>query len=125
MAETASLQESGITPEKGKWYRLLTDFGEGVGMLTRTRRYRPAGAEGDVEGDRMLYVLDVAAPATHGIGYANEDSVVALWLSQSGPGRLSAHHISLPLSQFCDLTGEGEEPPEWADWQAQQSAGER
>lgn len=125
MAATKSLKKAGTQPEKGQWYKLLADYGVGVGMLTKTWRYRPAGAEKDIDNPRMLRVLEIMQPATHGIGYATEDSVLALWLAQSGPGRLAAHHISLPLSQFVELVGAGQEPPEWADWQAQQSAGER
>lgn len=124
MTATKSLAEAGVLPEKGKWYRLLSDFGVGVGMLTRAHRYRPAGSETDIESDRMLLVLDVVESATHGVGYAYEDSVLSLWLAQTGPGRLSAHHLSLPMTQFTELVGAGEEPPEWQDWQNQLTAGE-
>ncbi|MFV0135503.1 hypothetical protein ACLGIH_20165 [Streptomyces sp. HMX87] len=123
MAELKSLAETEDTPAKGQWYRLLSDFGEGVGMLTRTHRYRPPGGDEVQEHGRMLLVLDVVAPATAGVGYSAEDTVVAMWLEQTAPGRLSQHHISLPESQFCALVGPGEEPPEYADWQAQMAGG--
>lgn len=119
MAAIKSLTETEDTPAKGKWYRLLSDFGEGVGMLSRTRRYRSPGSDEVQEDDRMLLVLEVVEPATAGVGYSAEDTVVAMWLEQTAPGRLSQHHISFPQSQFCDLVGPGEEPPEYRDWQAQ------
>jgi hypothetical protein len=119
VAEFKSLAETGDTPTRGKWYRLLSDFGEGVGMLTRTHRYRTPGSDEFQESDRMLLVLAVVEPATAGVGYSAEDTVVAMWLEQTAPGRFSQHHISFPESQFAELVGPGEEPPEYADWQAQ------
>lgn len=121
MADTVSLAESGDTPVRGQWYRLLADVGEGVGKLTRTHRYRAPDSDETREVDRHLLVLDVVEPATAGVGYSAEKSVLAMWLGQAAPGRLSQHHIALPMTQFCDLVGPGEEPPEWADWQAQQA----
>ena len=69
----------------------------------------------------MLLVLAVVEPATYGVGYSAEYSVVAMWLVQNAPGRFSQHHISFPMSQFTELVAAGEEPPEYADWQAQQA----
>ncbi|MFE2539040.1 hypothetical protein [Actinacidiphila glaucinigra] len=124
MAETPqSLADTGAVPEKGSWYQLLADFGEGVGMLTRTHRYRPAGEEDVQESDRQLLALDIVAPATAGVGYSAEETVLCLWLESAGPGRLAMHHISFPRSQFVELVGAGEEPPQWAAWQAQQAGG--
>lgn len=120
-APTKSLKKAKETPERGKWYRLLEDFGEGVGMLTKTRRYRPAGSDVVQEGDRMLLVLAVVEPASYGVGYSPEYTIVAMWLEQTGPGRITQHHISFPMTQFTELVGPGEEPPEYADWQAQQA----
>jgi hypothetical protein len=114
-----SLAQARDTPARGQWYKLLSDVGEGVGMLTRTHRYRPPGADEAQESDRQLLVLDIVEPATAGVGYSAEETVIAMWLEQTAPGRLSQHHISFPMSQFTDLVGPGEEPPEWADWQAQ------
>ncbi|MEV7902162.1 hypothetical protein [Streptomyces anulatus] len=123
MAVIKPLSETGATPKKGQWYTLLDDFGEGVGMLTRKRGHRVADQEQDVrEDDRQLLVLDVLEPATYGVGYSSEQTVLCMWLEASAPGRLSQHHISFPLSQFTDLVGLGQEPPEWVSWQAQQSA---
>lgn len=122
MAETKSLAETEVTPVRGKWYRLLADFGEGVGMLTATHRYRTPGSEEIQESDRMLLVLAVVEPATYGVGYSPEHTVVAMWLEQTAPGRFSQHHISFPMAQFTELVGPGEEPPEYADWQTQTAA---
>lgn len=122
MAAIKTLKKSGTTPEPGKWYTLLADFGEGVGMLTQKRRYRGGKQQTAQESDRQLLVLDILEPATYGVGYTSEKSVLCMWLEASAPGRLSQHHISFPLSQFIELAGQGQEPPEWADWQAQQSA---
>ncbi|MGW3153723.1 hypothetical protein [Streptomyces sp. NPDC001089] len=122
MANSTSLAESGDTPVRGQWYRLLADFGDGVGMLTKTHRYRSPGGEDFQESDRMLLVLAIVEPAAHGVGYSPEYSVVAMWLEQSAPGRFSQHHISFPMQQFTELTAPGEEPPEYADWQAQNAA---
>ncbi|MFF8283335.1 hypothetical protein ACF06W_11500 [Streptomyces albus] len=118
---TGSLKESGITPEKGAWYRLLSDHGDGVGMLTASYHYTSPAGEKYPDNARMLQVLDVVAPATHGVGYSPEKSVLCMWLHSPSPGRrLVAHHISFPMSQFIDLVGVGSEPPEFADFQAQQ-----
>lgn len=119
MADIKSLSETDGTPARGKWYRLLSDFGDGVGMLTKTHRYRSPGSDEIQESDRMLLVLAIVEPATYGVGYSAEKTVVAMWLEQTAPGRFSQHHISFPQSQFTDLVGPGKEPPEYADWQAQ------
>ncbi|WP_369042242.1 hypothetical protein [Streptomyces sp. Midd1] len=119
MADIKSLAESGKTPARGQWYRLLRDFGEGVGMLTQTHRYRPSGSDDMQESDRMLLVLAIVEPASYGVGYSPERSVVAMWLEQTAPGRFSQHHLSFPMTQFTELVGPGEEPPEYADWQVQ------
>ncbi|MGW3860694.1 hypothetical protein ACWEDZ_04330 [Streptomyces sp. NPDC005047] len=83
-------------------------------MLTKQHRYK------DQDADRMLRVLAIVEPATSGVGYSAEDTVLCLWLEAAVPGRLSLHHISFPKSQFVELVGSGTEPPEYADWQAQQ-----
>lgn len=124
MANTKSLAETNKTPARGQWYRLLSDFGEGVGMLTKTHRYRAPGSDEIQESDRMLLVLAIVEPASYGVGYSAERSVVAMWLEQSAPGRFSQHHISFPMTQFTELVGSGKEPPEYADWQAQMAAGD-
>ncbi|MFE4527113.1 hypothetical protein ACFRMO_07930 [Streptomyces anulatus] len=121
MTAIKPLKSTGATPAKGKWYTLLTDFGEGVGMLARKRRYRAGDQQTAEEEDRQLLVLDILEPATYGVGYSSEKTVLCMWLEASAPGRLSQHHISFPLTQFVELVGQGKEPPEWADWQAQQS----
>lgn len=123
MADIKSLAESDEKPARGQWYRLLSDFGEGVGMLTRTHRYRAPGAEEDQESDRMLLVLAIVEPAAYGVGYSPEETVVAMWLEQTAPGRITQHHLSFPMTQFAELVGPGVEPPEYADWQAQQAEG--
>lgn len=123
MAELKSLAETEDTPARGQWYQLLSDFGQGVGMLTKTHRFQAPGSDEIQESDRMLLVLDIVEPATAGVGYSAEDTVVAMWLEQTAPGRFSQHHISFPESQFCDLFGAGEEPAEYAAWQTQQAGG--
>ncbi|MEU1552152.1 hypothetical protein ABZ517_05445 [Streptomyces scabiei] len=119
MADIENLSATDDTPARGQWYRLLSDFGEGVGMLTQTHRYRAPGSDEIQESDRMLLVLAIVEPASYGVGYSPEHTVVAMWLEQTAPGRFSQHHISFPMGQFRDLVGPGEEPPEYADWQAQ------
>jgi hypothetical protein len=117
----APLSETG--PQKGQWYRLIADFGEGVGMLTKTWRYAsPTGVEYP-DNPRTVLVLQVVEPAASGVGYSPEDTVLCLWIRTSRPGRLSAHHLSLPVTQFLEVFEDGVEPPEWADWQAQMQAG--
>ncbi|AZM47816.1 hypothetical protein DMB38_20290 [Streptomyces sp. WAC 06738] len=121
MAETKSLAALEEAPARGSWYQLLSDFGEGVGMLTKTHRYRLSDSDDVQESDRMLLVLAIVEPASYGVGYSPEYTVVAMWLEQTAPGRFSQHHISFPMTQFTEIVGPGEEPPEYADWQAQQA----
>jgi len=122
VADIKSLAETEDIPARGQWYRLLSDFGEGVGMLTKTHRYRSPGSDDVQESDRMLLVLAIVEPAAYGVGYSPEYTVVAMWLEQTAPGRFSQHHLSFPMSQFTELVGPGEEPPEYGDWQTQQAA---
>ncbi|WNI17630.1 hypothetical protein [Actinacidiphila sp. ITFR-21] len=92
-------------------------------MLTKSFHYvSPSGAE-HRDNPRQLYVLEVVEPATYGVGYSSEESVLCMWLDSALPGRLAVHHISFPMSQFVELVAEGEEPPEYADLLAQQAGG--
>ncbi|MFJ4739079.1 hypothetical protein [Streptomyces sp. NPDC088775] len=101
---------------------LLSDHGEGVGMLTRSYRYTSPTGEEYADNPRQLYVLEVVEPATYGVGYSSEESVLCMWLDSPSPGRVAVHHISFPMSQFVELVGEGAEPPEFEDLQTQQSS---
>ncbi len=47
--------------------------------------------------------------------------MLCMWLDSASPGRVAVHHISFPVSQFTELVAEGEEPPEFEDFQAQRS----
>ncbi|WP_411087794.1 hypothetical protein [Streptomyces sp. 061-3] len=123
MAAPSSLKDSGTDPEVGKWYALLADYGDGVGMLTKTYRYTSPTGEEHPDNPRQLYVLEVVEPATYGVGYSSEDSVLCMWLDSPSPGRVAVHHLSFPLSQFLELVGEGVEPPEFGDLKAQQQGG--
>ncbi|MEV6309980.1 hypothetical protein AB0M10_15445 [Streptomyces sp. NPDC051840] len=116
-----SLRDAGTAPVKGRWYALLADHGEGVGMLTRTYRYTSPSGEEYAENQRQLYVLQVVEPATYGVGYSTEDSVLCMWLDSPSPGRVAVHHLSFPVTQFVELVGEGEEPPEYVALQEQQA----
>ncbi|MFD9815137.1 hypothetical protein [Streptomyces sp. NPDC059080] len=92
-------------------------------MLTTTYRYvSPTGGEYP-DNPRQLCVLDIVEPATSGVGYSAEESVLCMWLDSPSPGRIAVHHISFPVSQFAELVAEGKEPPEYADLQAQQAGG--
>lgn len=122
MAAPSSLKDSGTAPEKGKWYSLLSDHGDGVGMLTKTYHYTSPTGEEHPDNPRQLYVLEVVEPATYGVGYSFEESVLCMWLDSPSPGRVAVHHISFPVSQFAELVAEGEEPPEFEDFKAQQSS---
>ncbi|MGW1261197.1 hypothetical protein ACWD7Y_04450 [Streptomyces drozdowiczii] len=124
MAAPKSLSDSGSSPEKGSWYALLSDHGDGVGMLTRSYHYTSPSGEKHPDSVRQLYVLEVVEPATHGVGYSTEDTVLCMWLDSPSPGRIAVHHISFPMSQFTELVGEGEEPAEYADLLAQQAGGD-
>ncbi|MFC9505414.1 hypothetical protein [Streptomyces sp. NPDC057002] len=86
-------------------------------MLTKTHYYK------DQDEVRMLRVLEILEPATYGVGYSAEKTVLCMWLESPAPGRLVQHNISFPLSQFVALFGVGEEPPEYVDWQAENSSG--
>ncbi|MFJ3270998.1 hypothetical protein [Streptomyces sp. NPDC086776] len=120
MAAPSSLKDSGTDPAVGKWYALLADYGDGVGMLTKTYRYTSPTGEEHPDNPRQLYVLELVEPATYGVGYSSEESVLCMWLDSPSPGRIAVHHISFPMSQFVELVGEGAEPPEFADLKAQQ-----
>ncbi|MET8342466.1 hypothetical protein [Streptomyces microflavus] len=122
MAAPKTLKASGLSPEKGNWYALLSDHGNGVGMLTQSYRYTSPSGEEHPDNSRQLYVLEVVEPATYGVGYSSEDSVLCMWLDSPSPGRIAVHHISFPMTQFVELVGEGAEPPEFADLQAQQAS---
>lgn len=120
MAALRSLKDSGSSPQKGKWYRLLSDHGDGVGMLTKSWHYTSPSWEEYRDNPRQLFVLEVVEPATYGVGYSPEDSVLCMWLNAPSPGRITVHHLSFPMPQFVELAAEGEEPPEYADLRAQQ-----
>ncbi|UXX94000.1 hypothetical protein N7U49_21575 [Streptomyces sp. AD2-2] len=90
-------------------------------MLTKTFRYTSPIGEEHPDNPRQLYVLEVVEPATYGVGYSSEESVLCMWLDSASPGRVAVHHISFPVSQFTELVAEGEEPPEFEDFQAQRS----
>lgn len=120
MAALRSLKDSKSSPEKGKWYRLLSDHGDGVGMLTKSWHYTSASGEEYRDNPRQVYVLEIVEPATYGVGYCAEESVLCMWLNAPTPGRLTVHHLSFPLSQFAELVAAGEEPPEYADLKEQQ-----
>lgn len=119
MAPPKSLKKAGKSPEVGQWYRLLSDFGNGVGMLKKSRRYRNRRGEEIADNPRQLLVLDIVEPGTAGVGYSAEQTVLCLWLDQAGAGRLTPRHLSLPASQFVELVTDGSEPPEYPDWQEQ------
>jgi hypothetical protein len=124
MEAPTSLKDSGIAPEKGNWYALLSDHGDGVGMLTRSYHYTSPSGEEYPDSVRQLYVLEVVEPATYGVGYSTEDSVLCMWLASPTPGRIAVHHLSLPVSQFTELVTEGAEPPEYEDLRVQQAGGD-
>ncbi|MET9470519.1 hypothetical protein [Streptomyces sp. NPDC002922] len=92
-------------------------------MLTKTYRYTSPTGEEHPDNPRQLYVLEVVEPATYGVGYSSEESVLCMWLDSPSPGRVAVHHLSFPLSQFLELVGEGAEPPEFGDLKAQQQGG--
>lgn len=119
MAAPSSLKDSGKDPEKGRWYSLLSDHGDGVGMVTKSWHYTSPSGEEYPDNTRQLYVLEVVEPATYGVGYSAEESVLCMWLNSPTPGRITVHHISFPVPQFIELVAVGEEPPEYADLKEQ------
>ncbi|MFE5853202.1 hypothetical protein ACFQ61_08270 [Streptomyces sp. NPDC056500] len=120
----SSLLDSGVIPKRGHWYALLSDHGEGVGMLTKSYNYTSPSGDEHLGLTRQLYVLDVVGPATYGVGYNTESSALCMWVHSPAPGRVAVHHLSLPIGQFIELVGVGEEPPEYGALQSQMSQGE-
>jgi hypothetical protein len=115
--DPSSLADAGTAPEKGGWYRLLRDYGVGVGMLTAS-----VVQDGE-EAPRQFRLLDVFEPGTPGIGVLDEESPVLLWLETVAGGRIGAHHIQFRMHDFLALFTVGAEPPEWQTFLTQQSGG--
>lgn len=90
------------------WFRLTIDYGEGVGMI-------PAGTH--------VLVLGVHPPGTAGIGAADDDSPLCLWLQQAPSGRWVPRHIHFTQEAFRQVFEPASEPPQWSRWLAQQEGG--
>jgi hypothetical protein len=112
-----SLADAGADPQKGSWYQLLQDYGAGVGMLTASV------VQDGAEVPRQFQLLDIFEPGTPGIGVLDEESPVLLWLEGTDTGVIGAHHIQFRMDDFLALFTDGEEPPEWQTFLAQQNGG--
>lgn len=90
------------------WFRLTTDYGEGIGMI-------PAGT--------TVRVLDVLPPGTPGIGAHDELAPLCQWVQKGASGRWVPRNISFSQEAFRQLFETAEEPVEWEQWLAQQESG--
>ncbi|NIY68052.1 hypothetical protein [Streptomyces malaysiensis] len=91
-------------------------------MLTATYRYTSPSGEVVDDAARQLLVLDLLEPATAGVGYSSQTTVLCMWLDSPSSGQIAGvHHLSFPVDLFAELVAEGEEPPEYADLLAQQA----
>ncbi|WP_156178994.1 hypothetical protein [Saccharothrix sp. ST-888] len=76
-----------------------------------------------VDVPRQFRLVDVYEPGTPGIGALDEESPVVLWLETTSTGVVGAHTVQFRMDAFLQLFTTGAEPPEWAEFVAQNSIG--
>ncbi|MFE6745958.1 hypothetical protein ACFVGM_08915 [Kitasatospora purpeofusca] len=121
MASPKSLAVTKRAVRVGGWYRLLEDYGAGVGALL-AERVDPADPVRQRTAPLCVQVVDLVEAGTPGVGVADHTTPLVQWVDRAPSGRLTCHVLQFPASRFDALFAEAKEPPEWAAYVQQETA---
>lgn len=113
MAAPKSLAASKKHMKTGSWYRLLVDYGAGVGAL-QADRIDPTDPERQRRGSLCVQVVDLVEAGTPGVGVADHTTPLVQWFDRAPSGRYTCHLVQFPAGRFAELFAEATEPPEYA-----------
>lgn len=112
MAAPKSLAAAKKAPRVGGWYRLLQDYGAGVGAL-QAHRICPTDPERVRKAGLHVQVVDLVEAGTAGVGAADHTTPLVQWFDRAPSGRITCHHLQFQASAFAALFTEADEPPEY------------
>ncbi len=121
MTAPKSLAAAKKEPLVGGWYRLLEDYGSGVGAL-QAERIDPTDADRQRRAPLCVQVVDLVEPGTPGVGAADHTTPLVQWVDRAPSGRYTCHLIQFPAARFAELFALAKEPPEWAAYVEQVSS---
>jgi hypothetical protein len=121
MAAPKSLSAAKKQVKAGGWYRLLEDYGSGVGAL-QAERIDPTDPDRQRKAPLCVQVVDLVEAGTPGVGMADHTTPLVQWFDRAPSGRLTCHVIQFPADRFAELFAEAKEPPEFAAYVEQVSA---